>query len=177
MGSLKAFDLRLLSELIKNCRRSDRNLAKTLGTSQPTVTRRRTKLEREGLIQYTGMPNFAKLGFEIMAFSFYSWHPEATQEATQNSEAVMARLLAFLGEHKNIIFTSYGQGFGMDRMMISVHKSYTDYVKLMNAVKQEWGAQLAKTNSFIVSFREDVKGRDFSFKHFAEALVTAPELR
>jgi len=79
MTNLRKIELQLMSELLKNCRRSDRDLAKSIGTSQPTITRRRAKLEKERLIDsYTAIPNFAKLGFEIMAFSFYSWRPETT---------------------------------------------------------------------------------------------------
>jgi DNA-binding Lrp family transcriptional regulator len=39
---------------MKNSRRSDRELALVLGISQPTVTRLRTRLEKEGIIkEYT----------------------------------------------------------------------------------------------------------------------------
>jgi len=38
----KDIEMRLLSELMKNSHRSDRELARTLKTSQPTVTRTRT---------------------------------------------------------------------------------------------------------------------------------------
>jgi DNA-binding Lrp family transcriptional regulator len=47
-------DLKLIAELMKNSKQSDRELAKKLGVSQPTVTRTRTRLEKEGYIkEYT----------------------------------------------------------------------------------------------------------------------------
>ena len=56
---MKKKEMRLLVELIKNSCRSDRNLAKVLGTSQPTVTRMRNKLVKEGIIQeFTVIPDF-----------------------------------------------------------------------------------------------------------------------
>ena len=59
---LKRIELRLVAELMKNSRKSDRELAKILGISQPTVTRIRNKLEREGVIrEYTAIPDFSKL--------------------------------------------------------------------------------------------------------------------
>ena len=65
---MKKNEMRLLVELIKNCSRSDRKLAKVLGTSQPTVTRMRNKLAKEGFIQeFTVIPDFVKMGFEIVA--------------------------------------------------------------------------------------------------------------
>jgi DNA-binding Lrp family transcriptional regulator len=58
---MKDIERRLISELMKNSRRSDRELAKALGTSQPTITRTRGKLEREGIIkEYTMIPDFTK---------------------------------------------------------------------------------------------------------------------
>lgn len=173
MTSLRKIDLQLMSELVKNCRRSDRDLAKAIGSSQPTTTRRRAKLEKERFIDsYTAIPNFVKLGFEIMAFSFYSWRPETTgARARKDEDIFLERFYAFLAAHKNIIFTSNGHGFEMDTMMMSVHKSYADYVKLKKAVNNEYGNYLIKTNSFIVSLQEDVVGKIMSFKHFADYIL------
>lgn len=66
---MKNFELRLISELIKNSRRSDRELAKALGISQPTVSRIRVRLEKQGLIDYSAIPDLASLGFEIISVS------------------------------------------------------------------------------------------------------------
>ncbi len=56
---------------MKNSHRSDRELAKAMGISQPTITRIRRKLEKEGYIkEYTIIPDFNKLGYEILAFTF-----------------------------------------------------------------------------------------------------------
>lgn len=44
---MKDVELKLISELLKNSRRSDRELAKTLGVSQPTVSRTLKRLEKE----------------------------------------------------------------------------------------------------------------------------------
>ena len=70
-------DYKILSELIKNSKTSDRSIAKLLNVSQPTVTRRRDKLEKEGLLEYTAIPNLEKLGFEIVAFHFILWKTES----------------------------------------------------------------------------------------------------
>src|SRR3989304_9887091 len=62
----------LLQELVKNSKRSDRDLAKILGVSQPTLTRMRKRLERDSyILDYTAIPNMTKLGFEITAFTFF----------------------------------------------------------------------------------------------------------
>src|SRR3972149_3180018 len=62
--------VRLLFELIKNSKRSDRDLGKTLNMSQPTVTRLRKVLEKEAMSQYTIIPNLSYLDFDILAFTF-----------------------------------------------------------------------------------------------------------
>jgi len=63
--------IRLLCELIKNSRRSDRDLAKILGFSQPSVSRLRKILEREVILQYTAIPDFSYLGFDLIVFTLY----------------------------------------------------------------------------------------------------------
>lgn len=170
MKRLTDIDYKIISELIKNSKISDRELAKSVGVSQPTVSRRRARIEQEELLDYTAIPDFEKFGFEIMAFSFYSWTPEANKERVQNQEEILKKLHAFLSEHLNIFFSSNGRGFGMERMMISLHKSYTDYVKLMNDVQEEWGLYLNKSDSFLVSLKEDVVGRHLNFKRLGEIL-------
>ncbi|MGC9346262.1 MAG: Lrp/AsnC family transcriptional regulator, partial [Candidatus Bathyarchaeales archaeon] len=60
----------LLYEFMKNSKRSDRELAKAVGVSQPTITRMRKNLEKLGYIrEYTIMPALEKLGFEIITLN------------------------------------------------------------------------------------------------------------
>jgi len=62
--------LKLLFALVKNSKRSDRDLAKILGFSQPTVTRLRKALEKEVIEQYTIIPSLPYLDFDIIALTF-----------------------------------------------------------------------------------------------------------
>ncbi|MGQ9460398.1 MAG: Lrp/AsnC family transcriptional regulator [Candidatus Bathyarchaeaceae archaeon] len=74
---LSDLDKKVLSELLRNAKISDRSLAKKLKVSQSTLTRVRNKLEREGYIRrYTILPDFRKLGWEILAFTFVKMNPE-----------------------------------------------------------------------------------------------------
>lgn len=78
---MKNFELKLISELMKDSRRSDRQLAKIIGVSQPTVTRLRNKLEKEGYLkEYAAIPDFRKLGFEIIAITFTTFLHEPTPQ-------------------------------------------------------------------------------------------------
>ena len=78
--------LRLLFELVKDAGRSDSELSKSMKVSQPTVTRKRNALEEEGFIkEYTIIPDLAKMGYEIIAFTFLRFQeppkPQLMEEA------------------------------------------------------------------------------------------------
>ena len=67
--------------MIKNSRVSDRELARLLQVSQPTVTRMRGRLEKEGYIKtYTVIPDFTKMGYQILAFTFSKLRSYPTTE-------------------------------------------------------------------------------------------------
>jgi len=71
---LKDVQVRLISELMKNSCRSDRELAKAIGVSQPTVSRIKAKLKKEGYVsEYTIIPDFNKIGYHLFALTFFSW--------------------------------------------------------------------------------------------------------
>ena len=77
----------------------------------------------------------------------------------------------FLLTKPSIRIKNEAEGFGMDRVMISVHESYSDYTELMNAVNMEWGSYLNQTKSFIISTQIDIVGRHLGFKPLAEYIV------
>src|SRR3972149_9608154 len=104
---------------MKNSRRSDRELAKAIGISQPTVSRVRVRLEKQGLVDYCAVPNLAKLGFEIIAVVLgkrnYQKHPEINTQKARD----------FAERHSNIIFGASGIGLGYDRISVSIHRNYS----------------------------------------------------
>jgi DNA-binding Lrp family transcriptional regulator len=162
-SELKDTELKVLSELIKNCRRSDRNLARAIGISQPTVSRTIKKLEKEGFLEYTAIPNLAKLGYEILAVII------GKRNYGVHAEIALQKAKDFIERHPNIIFVSAGTGLNSDRIAISIHKSYSDYSKFIEEVKAEWGG-LLNMETFLI----DLKGKDvlkhLSFKQMAKDL-------
>ena len=161
---MKGSDLKLIRELIRNSRKSDRELAKLLGVSQPTVSRNRGRLERDGLIEYTGVPNLEKLGIEIIAMTFGNWKHEQYPD-TRISEA-----RGFAKRHPNLIFLSSGRGLSSDRVAVSVHKNYSDYSNLMREIKSDWEKFMDVTGSFLISLSGDDPLRSITFKHLADYL-------
>jgi DNA-binding Lrp family transcriptional regulator len=162
MQKLKPIDYTILAALMKNSKISDRQLAKQIGVSQPTVTRRRARLEKARLLDYTSIPDFARLGFEILAFTF------AASKKPGVPEEQIAKAKAFFAKRDDVIFVSTGSGDNRDRMNISIHRSYSDYVKYTRALEEEWGDSIAHRTSFIVSLTSDSIVRNLTFKHFGD---------
>jgi DNA-binding Lrp family transcriptional regulator len=160
--ALKDIELKLIAELIRNSRRSDRELAKALGVSQPTVSRIRVRLEKQGLIDYSAVPNLAKLGFEIFAITYGKWKQEMV------SDQKIGAAQAFLSRHPNMIFVSTGTGLGFDRVTMSFHKSYSDYSQFIKELKEEWTPFLGDPQTFIVSLSSDNILRNLTFKYLVE---------
>ena len=145
----KELPQQLLRELLKNSKRSDRDLAKILKVSQPTITRARHKLEKNGTIQdYTIIPNFRKMGFEILALTFVKMRPEIFKPE------IMEEARKYAAKFPNAIFASTGEGLGMTGVIISFHKNYTDYHKKVNLLRVDWKDFAEEIQSFIVSLGE-----------------------
>jgi DNA-binding Lrp family transcriptional regulator len=153
----------LLHELIKGSRRSDRELAKVLKISQPTITRKRTRLESEGYInEYTVIPNLVKMGYEIIAFTFLAF--------TEAKPKLLAKAHEWGKKQPNIVFASDGEGLGMNSIMVSVHKNYASFSKLITDMRQDWQPNLKDVQSFILSVnRPELMVKPFSFKYLGKA--------
>jgi len=145
---------KLLYELIKNSRRSDRDLAKVLGFSQPTVTRTRRKLEDEKyVLQYTAVPDFTKLGFELVAFTFTQWTPEEKTKA--------ASPYKWLEKDPRVIFVTEGNGLnGKNSLVVTMHKNYTDYSDFVAELQRK--AKICSVNSFIATLTGVKKHLNFA---------------
>jgi DNA-binding Lrp family transcriptional regulator len=166
---VKDVELRLISELIKSSRRSDRELAKVLGVSQPTVSRMRVRLEKERLLEYTAIPDLAKLGLEILAVTI------GKRDYPKPSEIALQEAKDFTKKHPNIIFASAGMGIGSDRMAISVHKDYSDYVKLRGELNREVEGFVI-TDAFLISLTGKDVLRPLSFRYIVDYLKKEKEL-
>lgn len=170
MVKLKSIDVQILSELVENSKVSDRKLARKTGVSQPTVTRRRAKLEKQRLLDYTAIPNFEKLGFEILAFSFVHLNLDVRRNLRKGGNDGDPSVESTLSNNPHIIFTSSGRGLGMEGIAISIHKSYSDYVKFRRQLEDEWGQHVSEINDFVISLKTDNIARGFTFKHIAKIL-------
>ena len=122
---LRDMDRKILSELLKNSRLSDRQIAKLVDTSQPTVTRRRTMLEKEVIEGYTTIPKWDKLGYEIIAITFLKSRVRFSSQTTKRKATEKGG--RWVMKQPNIIMVSEGNGMGKNGVIISVHLDYSDY--------------------------------------------------
>jgi len=152
----------LLRELLKNSKRSDRELAKVLKVSQPTITRTRHKLEKNGIVQdYTIIPDFKKMGFELLVINLAKLRPEIL--LPERSE----KLREFAAKFPNTMFASTGEGMGMNAVSISLYRNYTEYHNRVKPMKIEWKDIIEDIQSFIVVIGEGEFKR-FSLTHLKD---------
>jgi len=117
----------VLIEILKNSRKSDRDIAKKLGISQPTVTRIRKKLERNIIKSYTAIPVFPEIGVELLSFNFGKCsHPK------KDTEVFLRRMAK---ANPKVLFISSGEGMGKNCLMVAIHKDYRDYVEFINSIR------------------------------------------
>jgi len=155
--------LNLLLELLKDSKRSDREIAKILGVSQPTITRTRQRLVKEGAIKgFTVIPDFVKLGYEIMAIIFFK---------LKVAKASIEKAMKMTTERPNIIFASEAEGMGKNGVIISLHKSYTDYSKFLSDLRIEGGDDLQDYDAVLISLEERIL-KPLSLKYLGEQKET-----
>jgi len=167
MEKLKTIDYELLWELMKDCRRSDRQLAKALGTSQPTVTRRRTNIEKSFIEGYTAIPKWEKIGFELVAFSFIKHKIKYAKPEVR--EAAFRKVEEWMMKQPNVILAIDGQGMGWDGICVSFHKSYSDFAEFMRKHNSELSEFLIDSQSFIADINPTTVRKPFHLKYLGKA--------
>jgi DNA-binding Lrp family transcriptional regulator len=165
---MKHVELKLIAELMKNSRRSDRELAKVVGISQPTVSRLRSKLEREGVIrEYTAIPDFTKLGYNLMAITLMQLKPLSNEEIDELQKASHE-----LNDqtHRPFLLVMDGMGIGKQIVSIAFFKTYTEYETYARDIKNAASSRmkaymnLESIDSFLV---------DLNYKKHYQSLTLA----
>jgi len=171
---LKGLDFKILSELMKNSKLSDRQLAKKLGVSQPTVTRRRATLEKERIIrEYTFIPEFPELGYHIMAITLLKYGTgidrERVLEAREKGKEITKE------SPFEMVMAERGMGIDYDGVTISFHKDYRTFVRFKNWMRQSLPVEPKKMDSFLISLDDEIHYRPLTFSTLAKHLLTLRE--
>jgi DNA-binding Lrp family transcriptional regulator len=154
---------KLLRELLRDSRRSDRELARAIGASQPTVTRNR-RLLANYIRSYTIVPEFEKIGYEILAITF----AKAKTYEQERVEEKFALAKKWVMNHPNILFASDGEGLGKDTAMVSVHKNYSKYADFMRGYTVNFADFVTDVQSFVVSLKTGIMMKPFDVKYIAD---------
>jgi hypothetical protein len=161
---------------MKNSRQSDRDLAKVMGVSQPTVTRVRNKLETERYFsEYTAIPNFKKLGYHLLAITFVSLKETLKIEQVQEAIKGLPTIVNKARENfPNIIMIERGVGLGSTAVVISYHKDYSSYSKLLDATKRNPLLNL-KTQNFLINLDDELRYQPLTMSTLARDIGTSSE--
>ena len=173
MEPLKSTEVALVSELIINSRRSDRELAKAIGVSQPTVSRMIRKLEKEGVVnEYTMIPDFGKLGYTLCAFIFLKLKdlpPEGVEE-------VRAAVKKSLSQSQFVILLlERGLGLSHDAVMICLYKDYATYAEHRNIIRKFPFIDPSQVDSFLVDLKDKVHYRNLTFTSVAKDILRSKD--
>jgi len=167
---MKMIERKLIAELMKNSRRSDRDLSKVIGVSQPTISRMVKRLETEGYIkEYTMIPDFRKLGYELVALTFLKLKGSLNHEETQKArETVKERIK----ESKfPIVLLERGMDLGYDGVLVSVYENYASYTEHMNLLRTYPFLELSRLESFMISLNDRVRYRPLTLALLAEHVL------
>ena len=172
---LKEIERKMLSELIKNSRRSDRELAKAIGTSQPTATRIRSKLEKEGYIrEYTTITDLSKVGYSIMAMTFVKLDPKTSLPPTDISEFRRSHYEALMKNSSAPMLVKRGMGLGYEAVIISLHEDYSSCDKFREFVRQKMGDRITDMDTFLINLEEEQSSLPFSFNMLSFQMLALP---
>jgi DNA-binding Lrp family transcriptional regulator len=164
--NLKDTEVRVLAELMKNSRQSDRELSKVIGVSQPTVTRIRTRLEKSGMIkEYTLIPDFKKLDYQIMAILFMGKPETMDRKKSEELRKAVAEM-----EKKSPVATltvADGIGLGKGRVVIILFKDYSSYMERLGLIRNLPNIEAENMEGFLIDLNDERNFRILSMAQVA----------
>jgi DNA-binding Lrp family transcriptional regulator len=163
MKELKPIDYKILFELMKDSHRSDRQLAKSLGVSQPTVTRRRAMLEENFIEGYTVIPKFGQIGFEIAAFTFLKSKLKLKKGDEKNQ--ALQKMREWYMKQPNVILVLEGRGMGWDAVCISLHENFSNFAEFIRAHDSELSEWVIESQTFHADLKAGIVIKPLHLKY------------
>jgi DNA-binding CsgD family transcriptional regulator len=142
---------------------SDSDIGRELGISRHTVSRLRRRFEQNNLTSRIVLPNFVKLGFEILAFYHICFDPRNPPDM-ENDEATS------LMNDSTVFFASRR----FEAVVISIYRDYEEYkedrTRIMQVLKEnQWIATDPMIRSYGLNTMAFIK--DFKFAPIASKIV------
>jgi DNA-binding Lrp family transcriptional regulator len=168
---VKDVEMKLVSELMKNSRRSDRELAKAIGVSQPTVSRMIKRLEQDGVIrEYTMVPDFRKLGYQLLALTFVKLKKTLGSEETEKARETTKQALK--ESQFGIIMLERGIGLGYDGVIVGLYEDYASYTEHRNRLREYSFLEVTDVEGFITSLDDEVRYLPLTLQALAKHALT-----
>jgi hypothetical protein len=123
------------------------------------------------LKEFTTIPDFGKLGFQLAAFILVKLKMNLTEEEIQKARRISMKDMIEKAPDQIVLFYR-GIGGGYSGVLVSFHKNYSDYSRLIERMKQYPFVDLSATLSFLVDLNDKVQYRPFTFSTLAEHLLT-----
>jgi len=146
MEKLTSREKQVLTELLKNCKISDQEIARRLKTSRPTVFKIRKRFERDGLIKkYIPVIDFEKINLNLQAVILYRWKDYSKTEELEKT-------IKFIKELSEVILFIKGEGMGNKTdLIISIHEDLKDYERFIRKLKYQWRDNVENVEVFLSS--------------------------
>lgn len=122
MRDVKDVELKLISELMKNSRRSDRELARALDISQPTTSRTIRKPKEGCIKEYTVIPRFSKLGMHLLGLTFIKLTKTLGPEQIGKVRETTRERLAL--SRFGIVMLERGMGLNCDGVIMCFYRNF-----------------------------------------------------
>jgi DNA-binding Lrp family transcriptional regulator len=167
MKELKPIDYKILFELMKDSHRSDRQLAKALGVSQPTVTRRRAMLEENFIEGYTVIPKFGQIGFEIAAITFLK--SKLKNQTGDEKTQALQKMREWYMKQTNVVLVLDGRGMGYDAACVSLHENFASFAEFIRAQDSELSEWIVESQTFNADLKGGIIIKPFHLKYLASA--------
>jgi DNA-binding Lrp family transcriptional regulator len=174
---MKDVEIRVICELMKNSRRSNRELAKTIGISQPMLSKTIAKLEKEGVLrEYTVIPDFRKLGYSLISITLGN-----VREELRNSEKIDDARREFVKNFDavsfEIVLDVAGIGMGHDGAIVSLHRSYSEYLDFKKRLMQTTLADPSRFESFLIDLNDERHHRNLTFSFLSDHVLQTLQKR
>ena len=142
---------------------SDSDIGRELGVSRHTISRLRRKFEDTDVMRRLTIPNFVKLGFEILAFYHIRFDPRNPPKMEDDeASTLMSDSTVFFACRR------------FEAVMISIYSNYDDYksdmMKIMQILKEnQWIAEDPMIRTYGLSSMIFIK--DFKFAPIASKII------
>ena len=157
MVNLTLREKQVLTELLKDCKISDQEIARRLKTSRPTVFKIRERLEKEEVIKkYIPIIDFEKLNFNLQSVILYKWRDYSKTKELENT-------IKFIKTLPEVILFIKGEGMGSKTdLIIAIHEDLKDYERFIRKLKYEWKDNVENVEVFLSSIDGISKGYDLA---------------